>query len=252
MNRLLLTLCAMSLMVLSCTENDMNDLSNDNVFKPMGSLLPGQHQAYVMVGKYQGIYCELTDDLDRKWLLNTYIINGQLPEGRGLLTYELYDGHIDGYDVLANLNGITMFSISDAIVAPTVAEQEALGTDPIIVQNIHLSENGKWVDVTFAIYTTSSSGIHQFSLAAIPEGDEYRYVLHHKGQNVLHGSTYLQARVSFKLPDEVNPVKNGKSGINVQFVNTQGSLQDIFLSTSFPTSITPPEFGAPRSPHPTE
>ena len=106
MNRLLLTLCAMSLMVLSCTENDMNDLSNDNVFKPMGSLLPGQHQAYVMVGKYQGIYCELTDDLDRKWLLNTYIINGQLPEGRSLLTYELYDGHIDGYDVLANLNGI--------------------------------------------------------------------------------------------------------------------------------------------------
>lgn len=242
MNRLLLTLCAMALMALSCSVNDSPDM-NDSMTNPMGRLLPGLHEAYVMVGKYNEMGCELTDDLDRKWLLDTHIINGQLPEGRGLLTYQLYDGHIDGYDVLAFMEGIVGFSISDAIVAPTVAEQEALGTDPIIVQNIHLSENGKWVDVTFAIYTTSSSGTHQFSLAAIPEGDEYRYVLYHKGQNVLYGNTYLQARVSFRLPDEVNPVKNDKSGINVQFVNTRGNLQDIFLSTSFPTSITPPEFG---------
>jgi GT2 family glycosyltransferase len=74
---------------------------NNSMTNPMGRLLPGLHEAYVMVGKYNEMGCELTDDLDRKWLLNTYIINGQLPEGRGLLTYELYDGHIDGYDVLA-------------------------------------------------------------------------------------------------------------------------------------------------------
>lgn len=244
MNRLFLMLCAMTFLALSCSVDDSYDMpkQGDGV-TPMGSLVPGEHQAYVMVGKYNEMGCELTDDLDRKWLLDTRIINGSLPEGRGLLTYELYDGHIDGYDVLACLNGFAHFTISDAIVSPSEAEQEALGTDPIIINNIHLSENGKWVDVKFAVYTTSPSGTHQFSLAAIPEGDEYRYVLYHKGQNVLYGNTYLEARVSFRLPDEVNPIKNGKSGIHIQYLNTRGNNEDILLTSSSPTSTTPSESG---------
>ena len=230
----------MSFMVLSCSVNDSSDLhEQSNAANPMGRLLPGLHEAYVMVGPYSGAFCQLTDDLDRKWLLDTHIINGPLPEGRGLLTYQLYDGHIDGYDVLARMERIVGFSICDALVAPTAAEQEALGTDPIIVKNIHMSENGKWVDVVFAVYTVSAGGTHQFSLAAIPEGEEYRCVLYHSGQNVPYGSTYLQANVSFRLPDQVNPVKNGKPGINIQFINTQGSVQDIFLTTSSPTSVNP-------------
>lgn len=231
MRRLLLTLCAISLMMLSCTKDDMNDMSNVN--KPMGSLLPGQHQAYVMVGKYQGNYCELTDDLDRKWLLDTYIINGLLPEGRSLLTYELYDGHIDGYDVLANLNAITLFSISDAIVSPTVAQQETLGSDPVKVQKMHLAENGKWVDISFEVFTNNAEGgTHQLSLAVFPTGDTCRCVLFHKGQNMSNGTTRLSGNLSFRLPDDVNPVKNGLQGIRFQYVDLQGNHQDIFLSPS--------------------
>ena len=226
--RLLLTLCAISLMLVSCSKDDLDDaFMSDN---EMGQLLAGEKDAYVVVGDDHGIYCELTDDLERKWLLDKRT-DTQFAKGRARISYQLYSGQIQGFDVLARLNTIIYYNTTDAVVSPTAAELEAMGNDPITISNAHISENGKWIDIDFQVFTVNATGgSHELSLAVIPEGDDYYCVLYHKGQNVVHGSMLLFGNVSFILPDEVNPVKRGKEGIQLYYIDVLNVRHNLYLT----------------------
>lgn len=205
-------------MLMACSTDDQDLTASQETLQEMGV----RHD-YVNITGDTGNFCEGIDDRERKWLINKVVINGMFHTGdRIYLTYQRYSGTIEGYDVFAELKGVIMGSTRDAIVAPTDAQRAAMGDNTVqSVKDVHLADNGKWLDVPFTIETMGYGGEHEFSLAVNPDvSPESGYIdcdFYHKGQNVVQGSTLQQGLVSFRLPDSANPARLGKKGIILHY-----------------------------------
>lgn len=221
---LVVTLLLMSVVVSSCFDMDDDD---DN---------PVYYSEFVMINATADQSEVWFEGDEGKYYLLELPTSTNLAKYKGrraLVFYSLDEKKVAGYTKVMKVLAYQLTTIyNDVVKANTQEELDALGNEPVSVDATGSLVKGEWIDLSVE-YFHSSNANRKFTLvspsvtllppsAVVPEG--YTYMELRQTIDTDAGRlTTDEDIISFKLPDEYNPLKKNGKGIYLGVTDLSGS-----------------------------
>ena len=153
---------------------------------------------------------------------------------RVLIYYNLLEEKVPNFDYNISLYRIYDILSKTVEVANTEDELKKFGDVGLNIGYASLS--GDWVDTQINVVTATGAK-HVISLVdnkyqiknPVSVPSDYLYLELHQSVSGEVGGSYATGNVSFKLPEQYNPAKQGKKGLYIGFKDLNGTYQYVRL-----------------------